>query len=67
MEIKIENIGSGFVWRFYIPKLDRPVCEACMTYPSYSTAVEDAKHFRKAIGVDVPIIYETPTGKSKVI
>lgn len=68
MEIRIENIGSGFIWRFYIPRLDRPACEGCMTFPSYSTAVEDAKQFRKAINnVDVPIIYETPKGKSKVI
>ena len=67
MEIRVENIGSNFIWRFYIPKLNRPACEASLAYPSYSTAVEDAKCFRKAIGVDVPIIYETPKGKSKVI
>lgn len=67
MEIRIENIRRGFIWRFYIQTLDRPACEASMTYPIYSTAVEDAKRFREAIGVDVPIIYETPKGKSKVI
>ena len=67
MKIKIESVSGGYAWRFYIASLDRPVCQACMTYPSYSTAVEDAKHFRKAINVDVSISYETPKGKSKVI
>ena len=66
MEIRIESVARGWAWRFYIPQLERRVCEG-MTFPLYSTAVEDAKKFRKATGLDVPISYETPSGKKKVI
>ncbi|MFB0523954.1 MAG: hypothetical protein ACETVZ_00310 [Phycisphaerae bacterium] len=67
MEIRVEDVGKGFIWRFYIDLLVRPACQAYVEFPSYSTAVEDAKCFRKAIGIDVPIIYETPKGKIKTI
>ena len=48
IEIRIEPVhGAHYQWRLYIPSLDRPVCESCMAYPSYSTCVKDAIRFRK--------------------
>lgn len=67
MQIKIERVAGGFVWRFYIPDLIRAAAESRMLFPRYDSAVKDAIRFRRNIGVDVGIFYETPKGKVKAV
>lgn len=67
MEIKIVSVANGYIWRMYIPDLIRPVCDSYMVCPRYDSAVKDAIRFRRNVGVDIPISYETPKGKVKTI
>ncbi len=69
MKIEVQRVARGWVWRFYIASLDRAIAESAMTFPRYDTAVKDAKLFRKTlqVEVDIPIRYETPKGKVKII
>ena len=71
MEIIVETLSlRRFIWKLYIPRLDRSICEASMIFPRYDSCVKDAIRFRKAIGSslgEISISYQTPKGKAKTI